>query len=108
MGWDGWLAVGGAGSCRRERQLDSGSLVLRTARCLYGAFVVAFSGGGLALSSGGTLNFMSPSSNSSPRGPTSASTSLIRRMATRSSGVGDRHDQPKPAATSRWLRNLVK
>ena len=75
MGWHGWLAVRGVGSCRRERRLDSGSLVLRTARCLYAAFVVAFSGGGLALSSGGTLHVMPPSSNSSPRGPTSASTS---------------------------------
>ena len=83
------------------------------ARCLYGAFVVAgaapdrrqlpLSGGGLALSIGGTLNFLPPNSNSSPRsrGPTSMSASLIRRMSTRCfsaayCGVG--HDQPKPVA----------
>ena len=64
------LAVRGVGSCRRKSRLGSGSLVLRSAVLLYGAFVVAgaapdqrqlpFSGGGLALSSGGTLNSNAP------------------------------------------------
>ena len=59
------LAVRGVGSCRRERRLGF------AARCLYGAFVVALSGGELTLDAGNTLTLRTPLAYSKFEAPVS-------------------------------------